>query len=607
MIKLGDTGLIVQYIQNFLKDNYNKNIHLSDEYDKETHRALIEYLQLPEILDVNDIKDLLISTFTYRDQNPPHMLIDGGGIWNFDFHMTPDELIFYNRPINQCLSGAITFITGHIDEVDNLCRKNGWRVANYTTFIYDKNDTERKSVKITLKKDNRKQLLPCKDIINMINFSTNDYLLNKCFLDDNNAYHGFIQNSKTFKIALIPAKPGDTFTIAHGYDHPCEMAIAYTDYTLKEIRKDGCSVENIVSHLSKSAYGEIPAGGYEVYTIPEDSNCTYMLVQMPFDNMLLDNGTRTVTVKIGDINQDGRITFNEDNENSDYMLLKQYVEAKVNGNPLPFTLSGPNLIAANINKDLDINGNPIIDEMDLKLFEAKIHEFKTLGTPIDFGETIYEKKFDLINSDYDKLLVMYGNINDNNVDNELNIPITEYQTNPWLVHDEFLPYILGSAIHKYSDMRDIEWLQEKIREIHPEYYGLRAGYYDAPEDYILNESLVWNDSKTLFEYYKNGVYTGYVLDNTETVTNGILRKEEDMSKSLVEIVNGHWCYNGEWQGKIVLPSGQITKEMAKNSLKEIVKEFQIKCNNYYKYQSTELIKFINGNITPLTEKWLDLL
>ena len=47
--------------------------------------------------------------------------------------------------------------------------------------------------------------------------------------------------------------------------------------------------------------------------------------------------------------------------------------------------------------------------------------------------------------------------------------------------------------------------------------------------------------------------------------------------------------------------------MAKNSLKEIVKEFQIKCNNYYKYQSTELIKFINGNITPLTEKWLDLL
>ena len=36
-INFGDTGLIVQYIQNFLKDNYNKNIHLSDEYDKETH------------------------------------------------------------------------------------------------------------------------------------------------------------------------------------------------------------------------------------------------------------------------------------------------------------------------------------------------------------------------------------------------------------------------------------------------------------------------------------------------------------------------------------------------------------------------------------------
>ena len=52
MINLGDRGLIVQYIQNFLKDNFNKNIHLSDEYDKETHQALIEYLQLPEILDI---------------------------------------------------------------------------------------------------------------------------------------------------------------------------------------------------------------------------------------------------------------------------------------------------------------------------------------------------------------------------------------------------------------------------------------------------------------------------------------------------------------------------------------------------------------------------
>ena len=44
-INFGDTGLIVQYIQNFLKDNYNKNIHLSDEYDKETHKALIDYLK----------------------------------------------------------------------------------------------------------------------------------------------------------------------------------------------------------------------------------------------------------------------------------------------------------------------------------------------------------------------------------------------------------------------------------------------------------------------------------------------------------------------------------------------------------------------------------
>ena len=97
MINFGDTGLIVQYIQNFLKDNYNKNIHLSDEYDKDTHKALIDYLKLPEIIDAIDLKDLLLSLFTFKEEQPPHRLINGGGIWNFDFEMTPTTITFYNR------------------------------------------------------------------------------------------------------------------------------------------------------------------------------------------------------------------------------------------------------------------------------------------------------------------------------------------------------------------------------------------------------------------------------------------------------------------------------------------------------------------------------
>ena len=599
MINLNSKGLIVQYIQNFLKDNYDNNIHLSDKYDKETHKALINYLLKPEVLTAHSMKNLLIETFTYREVDPPNRLIDEGGLWNFNFDITIDTVRFFNRPTNQCLNGASTFVIKHIDEVSDLCRNNGWYVDSYTNFNRYNTDESEFQVEIIIKKENRKQLLPSKDIINMINFSTNDYLLNKCFLDNNNSYHGFIQYSENFKIALIPAKPGDTFTIAHGYSYACELAIAYTDLSLKELKQEGHNVLDIRSRLSSSILGELDAGDYEIYSIPKDTECTYLLIQMPFTNSLL-NKTKKTSILLGDINRDGKITYNVDDENSDYSLLKKYVTAKKNNQILPFHLTGEALLAANLNGDVDENGNPIIDEIDLMLFEEKIKS----GNKVDFGYTTYEKEIELTELNFDKLLVIYGNIENGNKDNELNIPISEYQQNPWLIHDEFLPYILGSAIHRYSDMEDIEWLQKIASSINPNYLGLTLGHYDCPEDFILNASLKWNNKKNQYEYHKDGIFTGWILDNSTDPTNGKLIKELDLSPTSTEIISGKWIVNGQWTGSIVLSDGRITKELSKNTLKEIIKEYQIFCNSYYKNQSSELIKFINGYVTPLTEKWL---
>ena len=123
MINFGDKGLIVQYIQNFLKDNYNEYVHLSDEYDKETHKALIDYLQLPEIIDSYSMKDLILKKFTFREEQPPNALINGGGVWNFDFDITLDTIRFYSRGISQCFEGGLRFITEYMDEVDELCKQ----------------------------------------------------------------------------------------------------------------------------------------------------------------------------------------------------------------------------------------------------------------------------------------------------------------------------------------------------------------------------------------------------------------------------------------------------------------------------------------------------
>ena len=602
MINLGDRSLAVQYIQNFLKDNYNKNIHLSDEYDKDTHKALIEYLQLPEVLDSYSMKDLILEKYTFREDQPPNALINGGGAWNFDFDITLDTIRFYNRPINQCFDGALRFISEYMEDIDKLCRANGWYLANYTKFKYDNSREITKVAEFLLVKESRKQLLPVKDIIKMINFSMNDYLLGKCFIDENNSYHGYIQDSNLYKISYIPAKPGDVFTISHGYKYACELAIGYVETNINDLKhSELVSVNNIISHLSKSVYGEMNPGQYEIYEIPEDSECTYLVIQMPYQNNLISPSSQKITIKLGDINQDGRIDFDINNPQSDYMILKNYVENRDDVNTP--TLTGASLVAANINKDIDINGNPVVDESDLKMFEARIKAFQNNGIAIDFGETIYEKEIDLTESDYDRLLVIYGNIEEGNSNNELNIPIEDYQTNPWSIHDCFLPYIYGSAIHTYSDSRDIEWLQKLIMKFQPRYEGLRWGYYDNADSFISNDYIKWNETKAKYEYFVNGLYTGYILSSND-IYNADLRRESNMTLSNIKILNGRILVNNEWTGKLVLYNGSITTELSQYSLKEIIKSFQLSTNQFYKHQTTEQIKFINGFVDPLTERRL---
>lgn len=598
MINLGDTGLMVQYIQNFLKDNYNPNIHLSDEYDKTTHKALIEYLRLPEIIDSYSMKDLILKNFTFREEQPPNLLIDGGGVWNFDFDITLDTIRFYTRALNQCLDGGIKFISEYMDDVDELCRQHGWYLSYYTKFVINENTNN--IVEFILVKESREQLLPTKDIIKMINFSMNDYLIGKCFLDENNAYHGIIQNSNMYKISYISIKPGDKFTISHGYNHACELAIGYTECTLQELKTTEYTyVQNIVSRLNKSVLGELKPGDYEIYEIPKDSDAKYLLIQMPYKDTIISPTSQKITIQLGDINQDGIIDFDENNPESDYMLLKRYVEAKAEGKDLPFTLSDMQMIAANINRDIDINGRPVIDESDLKKFE----DAKNSGLSIDFGEIVYEKEIELSESDYDRLLVMYGNIEENNNGNELNIPLIDYQTEPWLIHDCFLPYLLGSAIHTYSNTEDINWLQNLIMKIQPKYKGLHWGFYDTPESFVSNDYFRWNKTKAKYEYYINGLYSGYILSSND-LFNSEIRRESNLTLIDSSIVNGRILNNGVWTGQLVLEDGTITKELSQYSLKEIIKQFQIMTNDYYKDKSKEQIKFITGFVDPLTEKRL---
>ena len=136
-INFEDENIIVYNLQIFLKEQYDKHLNLSGVYDIDTHRALLNYLQQPNTLDVRDVKSKLIDKFTFRENTPPYQIIEGGGILNFDNKIIDDEIYFYTRPRTTYFDNGVMFINDHIEELKKFVLTMGWTVVDYTKFSYD--------------------------------------------------------------------------------------------------------------------------------------------------------------------------------------------------------------------------------------------------------------------------------------------------------------------------------------------------------------------------------------------------------------------------------------------------------------------------------------
>lgn len=51
---------------------------------------------------------------------------------------------------------------------------------------------------------------------------------------------------------------------------------------------------------------------------------------------------------------------------------------------------------------------------------------------------------------------------DGHYDHSVNIPFSEFTTDPWIVHDKFFNYLFGMAVHKYSNSEDITYTQKLL-------------------------------------------------------------------------------------------------------------------------------------------------
>lgn len=559
-INFDDESAIVSNLQIFLKEEVDPMLILSGCYDLSTHEALVKYLKTPNTADYIELKNDIISNFTYKESLAPFTLIDGGGIYSFDVESTPERLRWYTRPTQAHYNNGVTFVSDHIDELSTFCRNRGWTVTSFSYNAEDDTNSGRNRVEIIIERTGIINRFPNDEVLPMVNLFTGKYAYKRC-ISSSSSFEGFMTFNEKYKVAYIPCEPGDTFTLAHGFAIPCEMAAGYVTCSEFEIKKENTYVEGIKNRMASNG-GEVDPGDYFYYEIPEDSDATFLLVQLPYRENMTVTANETTSIILGDVNQDGVI------DGTDVSLLDAYVTAVENGESPPIVLEGNALIAANVTRNVDLDGNPIISRDDVTVLQKAVES----GDVSSLGTYEYQQAKTISQFELDRLLVMSGELSK---DESLHVPVATFWTNPWAVHQEFIEYFLDRVIHKYSDVNDIAWLQKNVQILYPNYRLSKLGKYDSENDYLTGDFIKRNNLSGNWEYFRDGVYTGYFMDSNYDLTNGVFRREDKVYTDL-SIRNGRMYSDGNYDGRIVLSNGNVAKENAKYSLKACIQDFQNK-------------------------------
>lgn len=536
------------------------------------------------------VRNEIHNQFIYREESPPHKLIDGGGIINFDNKSMPEEIIYRTKPTNAYYAGGVKFISEHIEELSEFVENMGWSVTYYSSLGTGTLTNNRTSAEIRIAKTGIQNRFPNKDVLPMINLFEGKYIYNKCF-KSSSTFEGYMTTNKNYKVAIIPCKPGETFTIAHGYSTPCEVAMAYSTQTFNAIKQEGAYVEDVESRMSYDAQGSLNVGEGVYYTVPQDSGATYMLVQMPYRDDLTSFQTEKISIKLGDVNLDGKV------DESDLKILDKWVTESENNQAHTVELSETALTAANVTRDLDLDGKPLVDRKDVTMLNAYI----TQGKVSELGSIEYEQNIRVSNTESDRLLVMYSDIASNT---SANVPINQYYVSPWAIHSKFLEYFLDRVIQPYSDMLDITWLQANIHNSVGTYTDNLSGKYDQLSDHVTFDYIKYDKVSGKYKYYRNNEYSGCFVYSDNNFKNGEIRRESDDS-ILLTIQNHKLFRDGEFDGRITTSDGNIYDKRAQNNLRSVILNLQMTINNRLEAEGVpenERLKWTLGYYDVQTDK-----
>lgn len=250
-IKLGDKGLRIKYLQTFLKENYSKSVRISGEYDKYTHKMLLEYLHSPDIASIKDVQKQIES------------------IDNLLYYFVPYEkadCILYKAKSSS--DEVPEFMRGIQDNIINIVSNNGWELTSFVPYLSDEYNNV---YQFTISSNGKKNYFPKKELLKYINHNVDDYLsgvlidydvsdfsgidpygrhfqissVDRCKVmsasDINRGSHYSTANSNlisNIRTLVIPCKPNTTYTIICNvvypqeyYNNICATGLENNDYS----------------------------------------------------------------------------------------------------------------------------------------------------------------------------------------------------------------------------------------------------------------------------------------------------------------------------------------------------------------------------------------
>lgn len=216
-------------------------------------------------------------------------------------------------------------------------------------------------------------------------------------------------------------------------------------------------------------------------------------------------------LEVGDINFDGKIDM------EDYNILAQYTAEGAGADKLPLNKANwqpteKQLAVMNCRTDTEWHRQNINVDDAVMLYNY----INNIGGVSDLGLTPWK----INTNDYyteDKnvrnLLIIDGHY-----DHSINIPFSEFTTDPWIIHDKFFNYLFGMAIHKYSNSEDITYVQKLLSEVYSE------SYYD--DNFFTVGTFTDDMRQKLKAYQGNQIY----------YTTGDLNKDNKIDENDVTIM-----------------------------------------------------------------------